>query len=73
MEDLLNLDSKNSPDLIKRLANLEQCQYHKITYHQAMELLSSEGNFEDAKIGEDLSSDMENWLTQHYPTWMGLP
>lgn len=66
MEDLLNLDSKNSPDLIKRLANLEQCQYHKITYHQAMELLSSEGNFEDAKIGEDLSSDMENWLTQHY-------
>lgn len=66
MEDLKNLDSKISPNLIERLSKLKDCEYKEVSYIEAMELLSTKGEFEDAKVGEDLSSDMENWLTEHF-------
>lgn len=62
-DDLDVLDKFVSKGIVNKLEQLQQSTFHKISYNEALNILLSNGfNLEN---GEDLSSEMENFITQH--------
>lgn len=63
LKDLETLDSFVSKGLLEQLNLLKEQTYYRIKYQDAIKLIPSELNPIE---GEDLSSNMENWLTSHF-------
>ena len=63
-DDLNELNKFVSKGIVKRVEELENCKFHKITHRDSITLLKN-NNFE-CKYDDDLSSDMENFLTKHF-------
>ena len=65
-DDLENLNKFISKGIIDRLKKIKDSKFHKISHFDAIELLSKSDLEEKPKHGEDLSSEAENWLTEHF-------
>ena len=64
--ELKGLNSFISKGIIDRIEVIKNCKFHRITHHDAIELLQTSDVSEKPKQGEDLSSEAENWLTKHF-------
>lgn len=62
--DILNLDKFVSKGLHERIKYLINCEFHRIKYSEAIKIAQSKGK--QIKYGEDLSSEIENCLTEHF-------
>ena len=62
--DVDNLDKFISKGLKERIQNIESCKFYRVSYKDAIELAISNGK--NIKYGEDLSSEIENFLTDFY-------
>lgn len=62
--DILNLDKFVSKGLYDRVQYLTNCEFHRIKYSEAIKIAQSKGK--QIKYGEDLSSEIENCLTEHF-------
>ena len=66
MSDLENLNKFVSKGIIDRINIIKDTSFKRITYYQAIELLNNSELKEKPQIGDDLSSDAENWLTKYF-------
>ena len=64
MDDLNELNKFVSKGIVKRVEELQKCKFHKITHHDSIVLLKN--NKFKCEFDDDLSSDMENFLTKHF-------
>lgn len=62
-EDLCALDKFVSKGILNKIENLRNTTFHKVSYKQALEILRL-NNF-SISFGDDLSSKMENFLTNY--------
>lgn len=63
-EDIENLGkfvSKGLPDRVREIVN---STFTRVTYHESIEILKAGGK--QIEYGEDLSSECENYLTEHF-------
>lgn len=63
-DDLNELNKFVSKGIVKRVEELKDCKFHKITHRESISLLK-ENNFE-CNYDDDLSSEMEHFLTEHF-------
>ena len=66
LEDLENLNRFMSKGIVDRIFKIKDTNFNKLKYHDAIELLKQSDLKEKPNIGDDLSSDAENWLTSHF-------
>ena len=64
--ELNGLNSFISKGIVDRVESIKNATFHKITHHDAIELLQTSDVSEKPSQGEDLSSEAENWLTKHF-------
>ena len=64
--ELNGLNSFISKGIVDRVESIKNATFHKITHHDAIELLQTSDISEKPSQGEDLSSEAENWLTKHF-------
>lgn len=62
-DDLCSLDKFVSKGILNKIENLLNTTFHKVSYKQALEILRL-NNF-SISFGDDLSSEMENFLTNY--------
>jgi asparaginyl-tRNA synthetase len=62
--DVDNLDKFISKGLKERIQTIINCKFYRVSYKDAVELAISNGK--NIKYGEDLSSEIENFLTDFY-------
>lgn len=65
-QDVENLNKFASKGLLDRVNSIKNSKFHKITHKDAIDLLQTSNIGEKPKHGEDLSSEAENWLTEHF-------
>ena len=65
-DDLFELNKFVSKGILKRVQNICKMTFHKCTYNDAIEILQKEKFTEPVIMGNDLSSEMENYLTYHF-------
>jgi len=63
-DDLENLNKFVSKGLIDRIKEITEMKFYRVSYDDAIKL-AQEGD-KNIKYGEDLSSEIENFLTEHY-------
>jgi asparaginyl-tRNA synthetase len=63
-EDVENLDKFISKGLKERIQTIVNCKFYRVSYKDAIELAISNGK--NIKYGDDLSSEIENFLTDFY-------
>ena len=66
MEDIKNLDKFVSKGLYDRVQNISTIEFKRIKYTEAIELLKKATLTKPANYGDDLSSEMENYLTDYF-------
>ena len=66
LEDLENLNRFMSKGIVDRIFGVKDTNFKKLSYHDAVGLLQKSDLKEKPNIGDDLSSDAENWLTSHF-------
>lgn len=66
LEDILNLDKFVSKGLLDRIKTIVSTEFKRITYKGAIELLQKAKLSKQVNYGDDLSSEMENYLTDYY-------
>ena len=72
IKDLLNLAKVGTPDLVERLNMIYQSTFHRMTYHQAIQEIQDDLKNKvikmkvRPKVGDDLGTEHENYLTQKY-------
>lgn len=72
IKDLNNLCKAGTPDLIDRLNMINQSSFHRMTYHQAIQEIQDDLKNKVVKmkvrpkVGDDLGTEHENYLTQKY-------
>jgi asparaginyl-tRNA synthetase len=64
LDDVNNLGKFASKGLLERITDLISKEFKRITYTEAIELLKQ--STINAKFGDDLSSEMENYLTDYF-------
>ena len=64
--DLENLNKFISKGLIERINKIASSEFKIITHKQAIDLIQSSDLKDKPNHGEDLSSESENWLTEHF-------
>ncbi len=64
--ELEGLNKFVSKGIIDRINEVKNSEFKKITHYDAIELLQTSNISEKPKHGEDLSSEAENWLTEHF-------
>lgn len=62
--DIDNLDKFVSKGLRQRIEYIKNCIFHKVKYCDAIKIAQSKGK--PNSYGEDLSSEIENLLTEHF-------
>jgi asparaginyl-tRNA synthetase len=67
MDDIINLDKFVSKGLLERIKTIINYKFVRITYKEAIKILMNAENLTQKVIqGEDLCSEFENYLTEHY-------
>ena len=66
ISSLLELDKFVSKGILSRVKKLTTQEFHKVTYTDAIRLLQNETLSRPSVFGDDLSSEMENKLTEIY-------
>lgn len=67
MDDLMALNKFVSVGIIDRIKQIVDTKFIRITYTEAIKLLQDSKKFNPApKYSEDLSSEYENYLTEHF-------
>lgn len=64
--ELEGLNKFISKGIVDRVKEIRNATFHRITHHDAIELLQTSDMKEKPQQGEDLSSEAENWLTEHF-------
>ena len=64
-QDLVNLDKFVSKGIIKRIEEISTSTFSRISHKEAINLLQNSEIKDKPNQGEDLSSECENWLTDH--------
>jgi asparaginyl-tRNA synthetase len=62
-DDITMLDKFVSKGVLKNIEYLRNCDFHKISYKEALEILHLNNFY--VEYGDDLSSEMENFLTSY--------
>ena len=65
MDDLKSLDSFVSKGIIDKISLLVNTNFIRLEYKDAIKLINDSSNLK-ISYGEDLSSEYENYLTEHY-------
>lgn len=65
-KDVENLNKFVSKGLLDRINSIINSEFHKISHKEAINLLQTSNLQEKPQQGEDLSSEAENWLTEHF-------
>ena len=67
MEDIENLGKFISKGLLERIKTIVNAEFKRITYTEAIEILKNANNLNNKVVfGEDLCSEFENYLTEHF-------
>jgi asparaginyl-tRNA synthetase len=66
MDDIKNLGKFVSKGLEERIKTISNITFKRITYTEAIKLLSTAPLSSPINFGEDLNSESENWLTNHF-------
>ena len=64
--ELKALNSFVSKGIIDRIETIKKSHFYKVRYNDVINLLQTSDLSEKPKQGEDLSSEAENWLTNHF-------
>jgi asparaginyl-tRNA synthetase len=63
--DLVELNKFVSKGLLERFDALKELQFNRVTYDECIQVIQNNSDIQ-CSYGEDLSSEMENFLTTHY-------
>ena len=72
MKEIKALNSYQSKGLLDRLVAIRDCDFHRMTYHEAIELIQNDLKQKlvkmkvRPKIGDDLGTEHENYLTDKF-------
>ena len=66
LDDIMNLDKFVSKGLHQRINLIVNTKFERITYDNAIELLKKAKLSKPVEYGEDLSSEMETYLTEYF-------